>query len=107
MMTNEALIVASVCMALLQYFMKMLPLVFLKGKIKSQFLSSFLHYVPYAVLTSIIIPEIFSSTSSVVSAVIGAIVAVILGLFDQGLIVVSLSATVAVFVTERILGIPF
>jgi branched-subunit amino acid transport protein len=85
--------------------MKMIPLVFLKEKIKNKFLSSFLYYIPYAVLTAMVIPGVFNSTSSVFSAIIGVCVIIILGLMNQGLLVISLSATAAVFITEKILHI--
>ena len=37
-------------MAGVTYLIRMLPLAAIRGKIKSRFLQSFLHYVPYAVL---------------------------------------------------------
>ena len=90
--------------AIVMYLMRMLPLVFCKGKIKNKFLRSFLSYVPYAVLTSMTIPEVFSSTGGAVSAVIGFLVAVILAYLGQGLLVVALSSTVVVFIVEQILN---
>ncbi|MDR1240956.1 MAG: AzlD domain-containing protein [Oscillospiraceae bacterium] len=104
-MDNNALVLAVFLMGGTQYLLKMIPLVFLKKKVENKFLSSFLFYIPYAVLTSMTIPEIFNSTSHVISASVGALIAVILGLMNQGLIVVSLSATVAVFIVEKIMNI--
>ena len=90
--------------AIVMYLMRMLPLVFCKGKIKNKFLRSFLSYVPYDVLTYMTIPEVFSSTGGAVSAVIGFLVAVILAYLGQGLLVVALSSTVVVFIVEQILN---
>jgi branched-subunit amino acid transport protein len=104
-MNNNILVPAIFLMGGTQYLMKMIPLVFLKKKVENKFLSSFLFYIPYAVLTSMTIPEIFNSTSHVISASAGALVAIILGLMNQGLIVVSLSATLIVFIVEKIMHI--
>lgn len=81
--------------------MRMIPLIFCKGKIKSKFLNSFLYYIPFAVMTSIVIPEVFNSTSSVVSAVSGVVLAVVLGLLGQNMLVIALSSTALVFIIEN------
>ncbi len=92
-------------MALTTYLIRMLPLVLVRGKIKSKFIKSFLHYVPYACLTAMTIPSIFTSTASIISASVGFGVAVILGFNKQSLPVVAAAACIAVFITERIMGI--
>lgn len=88
--------------AVVMYLMRMLPLAFCKGKIKNKFLQSFLSYVPYAVLTSMTIPEVFSSTGGLMSAVVGVLVAIVLAYLGQGLLVVALSSTAAVFIINQI-----
>ena len=92
-------------MALTTYLIRMIPLVLVRGKIKSKFIKSFLYYVPYACLTAMTIPAIFSSTSSVVSASAGFIVAVILGFNKRSLPVVAAAACVTVFLVERLMGL--
>ena len=82
---------------------KSIPLMFFKKKIKNRFLQSFLAYIPIAVMTAIVIPEVFSSTSSVVSATIGFVVAVAVAYFGQGLAVVMLSSVASVFIVEQIM----
>ena len=52
-------------MALTTYLIRMLPLTIFRKPIKSRFLKSFLHYVPYACLTAMTFPAILSSTASV------------------------------------------
>lgn len=95
------LLILTLVLAGISYLMRMIPLVFCKGKIKNKFLNSFLYYIPFAVMTSIIIPEVFSATSSVISAVVGVAVAVILGLLGQGMLTIAISSTLAVFVVEN------
>ena len=44
------------------YLIRMLPLTVFRREIKSVFIRSFLHYVPYAVLTAMTIPDVLYST---------------------------------------------
>ena len=85
------------------YLIRMLPLVLIKKKIKNPFLLSFLYYMPYAVLSVMTIPAIFSSTANTVSAVIGFAVAVILAYFEKSLVNVAAFSCVAVFITEYVM----
>lgn len=101
-MNYQQLLVIIFIVAIVMYLMRMLPLVFCKGKIKNRFLQSFLFYVPYAVLTSMTIPEVFSSTGGVISAALGFLAAVGLAYFGQGLLIVALSSTVVVFVVNQL-----
>ena len=101
-MENSFLIELSLILGIICWLMKIIPFVFFKGKIKNRFLNSFLYYVPFAIMTSMIIPEVFHSTSSVWSAVVGVLVSIMLGLLEQNIIVVSLFSIVAVFIFEYI-----
>ncbi len=90
-------------MVISTYLIRAIPFVAVKEKITNKYIRSFLYYIPYAVLTAMTIPAIFTSTSFVISAVIGLIVAVILALKDQSLTTVALVATLAVFLSELVL----
>jgi len=83
----------------------MLPLVLARREITSPFIKSFLYYVPYACLAAMTFPAILTSTASKISAFVGFIVALIAAYFEKSLVLVAVFACVAVFVTERILGI--
>ena len=85
------------------YLIRMLPLVLIKKKIKNRFLLSFLYYMPYAVLSVMTIPAIFSSTANMVSAAIGFVVALILAYMEKSLVVVAALSCVAVFAAETIM----
>jgi branched-subunit amino acid transport protein len=54
-------------MAVTTYLIRMLPLTLLRKPIKSRFIRSFLHYVPYACLTAMTFPAILSSTENMIS----------------------------------------
>ena len=90
-------------MALVTYLVRMLPLVIVKKRIKNKFLLSFLHYIPYAVLSAMTIPAIFYSTSDTVSAWAGFIVAVVLSYFEKSLLRVAIFSCSAVLLCELIL----
>jgi len=51
-------------MSLITYLIRMLPLTLIRKTIRSPFLRSFLHYVPYVTLSVMTFPAILSATSS-------------------------------------------
>jgi len=64
---SSYLAAAIATMAVVTYIPRVLPLVLVRGRIQSTFVRSFLYYVPYAVLSGMTIPAIFSATSTPVS----------------------------------------
>ncbi len=90
-------------MALTTYLIRVLPLTIFRKPIKSRFLRSFLHYVPYACLTAMTFPAILSSTASIISGAAALIVAVVLAYRGKSLLMVSIAASVAVMLTEWIM----
>lgn len=90
-------------MAGVTYLIRMLPLTVFRREIHSRFLRSFLYYVPYAVLGSMTIPDIFYSTGSLWTALIGLIVAVILAWKEKSLLTVALCACGAVAIAQVII----
>lgn len=90
-------------MAFTTYLIRMLPLTIFRKPIKSRFLRSFLHYVPYACLTAMTFPAILSSTATILSGMAALAVAVVLAYRGKSLLTVSLAASAAVMVTEWIL----
>ena len=87
-------------MAGVTYLVRMLPLVFFRKKIESRFVKSFLHYIPYAVLTVMTVPAILSSTGYLSSAILGTLVAVLLSFFGRSLITVAAGSALAVLLVE-------
>ncbi len=86
------------------YLIRMLPFVLMKQKIKNRFVLSFLYYMPYAVLSVMTVPAIFSATTYTASAIAGFIVAVILAYREKSLVTVAASACAVVFLTEMIIS---
>ncbi len=90
-------------MALTTYLIRMLPLTLLRKPIRSRFVRSFLHYVPYACLTAMTFPSILSSTEHMISGAAAFLFAVLLALKGKSLLIVSLGSSAAVLVTEFLL----
>lgn len=87
-------------MALTTYLIRCLPLTLFKRKIENKRVKAFLHFVPYACLTTMTVPAIFSATASVISAVAAFIIAVILGFWGKSMPVVALISCIVVYLVE-------
>lgn len=94
---------AVLLMALVTYVPRALPLAIFRKEIKSNYIKSFLHYVPFAVLGSLTFPDIFYSTGNIYTAVCGTLVALILAFRKKSLVTVALSAIITVYVVGLIL----
>ena len=90
-------------MALVTYLIRVLPLTLLRKPIKSRFVKSFLHYVPYACLTAMTFPALLYDTTYAFSGAAALVIAVWLAFRGKSLLTVSLASCAAVFVTARIL----
>lgn len=86
-------------MAGVTYLIRMTPFVLFRRKIRSRLFKSILFYMPYAVLSAMVIPSVFSSTDSVITAVAGLVAAIVLAFFNRSLITVALGASAAAFIT--------
>ena len=91
-------------MAAVTYLIRMLPFNLFRKKITNQFLLSFFHYVPYAVLGAMTIPWVFYSTGSFITAAVATAVAALLAFFKQSLIVVALSGCAAAYICSIVLS---
>lgn len=92
-----------VAMAVTTYLIRMLPLTVFRKPIKSRFVKSFLHYVPYACLTAMTFPAILYDTTYMLSGIAALMIAIMLAYRGKSLLTVSLTSCAAVFLTERIL----
>ena len=103
------LITSIAVMAVVTYLIRMLPLAVFRKKIKSQLALNFLYYVPFAVLSAMTIPAVFTSCGespvAVISAVVGFCVALLLAYFERGLLTVAVSVCAAAFVTDLVIGL--
>ena len=104
---NEALKIALyiLVMAGVTYLVRMSPFVLFRKKITSHFLQSLLYYLPYCVLSAMVIPSVFSSTGSFVTALVGLIVAILLAFLRRSLLTVAIGASAAAYVTGLIVSL--
>ncbi|MBQ8961787.1 MAG: AzlD domain-containing protein [Ruminococcus sp.] len=90
-------------MAVTTYLIRMIPFTFFRKKIKSRFLRSFLHYIPYAVLSAMTFPAIFYSTDNGWTAAVGTAAALVLAYLGLPLIAVAGAASLGAFITWLII----
>ncbi len=103
-MTNKTFFIYLAIMVISTYLIRAIPFVLVKHQIQNKFIRSFLYYIPYAVLTAMTIPAIFTATESFISAAVGFVVAVLLALKGKSLTVVALASCAAVYVVELIIS---
>jgi len=104
-MTTERILLVITIMASITYICRMLPIVFIRRKIKNKYFRSFLIYLPYGVMAAMVFPKIFFTTASIYSGILGAIVAFILAYKKRGLLVVALSSILTVALAEWIISL--
>ena len=84
------------------YLIRLLPLLFVRKRIKNVFLKSFLYYVPYVVLSVLAFPAILLSTDHLVSGIMAALVCAALAYFRKGLITCMVGSVGAALICELI-----
>lgn len=99
-MSNKYIIIGIAVMALTTYLIRMLPMAIFRKKITNIRVRSFLYYVPYAVLSAMTFPAIFSSTGTKLSAAAGCVAAILLAYFKKGLLTVAVGAAAVVFIFQ-------
>ncbi len=104
-MDNRQFFIYLMILAGSTYLIRAVPFSLIKRKIKNRFVNSFLHYIPYAVLTVMTIPGIFYAPDYVMSAVVGFMVAILFAFWEKSLTVVAVAACTAVFFAECIIKI--
>lgn len=82
------------------YLIRAIPFALINKKIENQFIKSFLHYIPFAVLSAMTFPAILYATDYMLSAAIGFVVAILFAAKGKSLTTVAVAACVAVFAVE-------
>ena len=92
-----------IVMAGVTYLIRMLPMTVFRREIKSVFVRSFLHYVPYAVLGAMTFPDVLYATGSLWTALAGLVVAVIMAWRGRSLLTVAVGACLAVAAAQGVM----
>ncbi|MBO6148983.1 MAG: AzlD domain-containing protein [Lachnospiraceae bacterium] len=90
-------------MAIVTYLIRVLPLTLIRSEIKNPFIRSFLYYVPYATLTAMTVPAIFTAAKSLYSGLAAFIVALFLSFLRRSLLTVAAGACLTVFLAEALI----
>lgn len=102
-MRLQTALLSVIFMALVTYLPRMLPFAIFRKEIKSNYIKSFLQYVPFAVLGALTFPDILYSTGTLTTAVCGTIAALFLAYREKSLVVVALGAILTVYISGLIL----
>ena len=103
-MDNQKFLVYLAVMAGVTYLIRMIPMVLIKEKIKNKFVLSFLHYIPYTVLSAMTVPACFYATENTISAAVGFVVAIIAAFLERSLLQVAILSCAGVLVTELVMN---
>ena len=85
------------------YAVRVLPLTLIRRPIRSRFIRSFLHYVPYVTLAVMTFPAIIYATDSLAAGIAALAVGVIVAWFRGSLIQVAAACCAVVFALELFL----
>ena len=95
-----------ICLAIMAgstYLLRATPFALVRKKIHNPFIRSFLHYIPYAVLTAMTVPAIFYAVESPIAAGAGFLAALVFALMGKSLTVVAVAACAAVYAADLLL----
>ena len=91
-------------MAAVTYLIRVIPFVFFRKKIKSRYLNSVMHYMPFAVLAAMTFPYVFYSTGNFYTALVGTGVALVASFCKRSMLIVAILACLAVFISGYIIA---
>lgn len=103
-MSQQQLLALILVVALATYLLRVIPLVLLRKPLREPHVVAFIEYLPYAILTAMVLPGIFTSTGDVRTSIAGFIAALLFALLGFSLPVVALISTAAAYGCGLILG---
>ncbi len=90
-------------MAGVTYLIRTLPMTLIRKPIKSQFVHSFLYYVPYVTLAVMTFPAIIEATHSPIAGAVALVIGILAAWFGAGLFPVACISCATVFLLELFL----
>ena len=85
------------------YLIRALPFALLQKKITNRFVRSFLHYIPFSVLSAMTLPAALYATGNILSAAAGLLVGGIFAVKGKGLTLVAVISCITALVVELLL----
>ena len=89
-------------MAGVTYLLRTVPLLIFRGNVRSRFVRSFLHYVPYTVIAAMTFPEIFAASGNPVYGAVTTAVCILLALFKRDLVTVAAGGAAAMLICSLV-----
>ena len=96
-MNIHKLLIYITATAVSTYLIRMSPLVAIQKKIQNRFFRSFLFYVPYAVLASMIMPAVFYAAGDLRASAVGFATAMIFAYCEKNIVTVACASCIAAF----------
>lgn len=90
-------------MAVTVFLIRVLPLTLIRKPIKSNFIKSFLYYVPYVTLSVMTFPAIIDATSNPIAGLVSLIVGIVAAYKDLGLFKVTVLCCLTVLLLEMVI----
>lgn len=90
-------------MAVTVFLIRVLPLTLIRKPIKSNFIKSFLYYVPYVTLSVMTFPAIIDATSNPIAGLVSLIVGVVAAYKGLGLFKVTVLCCLTVLLLEMVI----
>lgn len=97
--------------AVATYLLRLIPMALLRHPLRNRYLVALLEYMPYALLSAMIFPDIFYATAAdgvvfpmmpPLPSIVGGVVALVLAFFRLSLPLVASIATVAAFLVTLV-----
>lgn len=79
---------------------RVVPMLLIRGKIRNQFVRSFLYYVPYVTLAVMTFPAIIEATQAPLAGIVALFLGILAAWFGWNLFSVSILCCITVFVIE-------
>ena len=85
------------------YLVRAIPFAAMRKKIENRFITAFLYYIPYAVLSAMTLPAAFYATGNVISGAVGLAVGGFFAYRGKGLTLVAVVSCAAAFLAECVI----
>ena len=85
------------------YLIRAIPFALMQKKVTNVYVKSFLHYIPYAVLSAMTLPAALYATGNIISGAAGLIVGGFFAYKNKGLTLVAIISCVTALVVECLL----
>lgn len=97
-MEKNSLIVYIIIMIVVTNLIRVIPVLFIRGKIHNTFVRSFLYYVPYVTLSVMTFPAIAETTTTPLPGIIALVLGIIAAWRGFGLFPVAFICCVAAYI---------